>query len=505
MTARIGDLIYLEDDQKGVLNASVDGSMTVTPASAFSAEANVFLLQQQGTWKRASEYRQVLEKEGFSWIEAQGEPKLRALRKLCSAEKAAYEKEFVRTSGRQLRYGMVVQMKHVASGKFLSSSRLALKTGHGHELVLDHEAGDTGCFKVLPTLRVHNEGEKVHHGDPIFLEEITGGQRLVVCDDHAKLDQLQAAMAHPSANLLPVGRFKLKRFREWRQESVHAKRVLCGGMKVVITHKEAETNFGCDISETDSGEPLSLRRGMKESSSIWEVINENPRDGAPIQWNTTISLRHVVSGKMLRTNPSGDRLVLGDADRGGVAGSFKLQPQYPLVGSVTEEIFFHLCWSSFFVSTMAENGADNMNAVHRFAEDSNDAQGDQVVLNALKSDYDVFGLRIVDEDTARDLSYTMSSLDVFRAAIESFDKLKTSVAEIPEAQRADHVTEARKTVDLDPAVRKASDLIRFVTDSEDNPDPFTREGIPIVRRQKMLVEQGVMEVMLHLIEVGAAN
>ena len=146
-----------------------------------------------------------------------------------------------------------------------------------------------------------------------------------------------------------------------------------------------------------------------------------------------------------------------------------------------------------------------MNAVHRFAEDSNDAQGDQVVLNALKSDYDVFGLRIVDEDTARDLSYTMSSLDVFRAAIESFDKLKTSVAEIPEAQRADHVTEARKTVDLDPAVRKASDLIRFVTDSEDNPDPFTREGIPIVRRQKMLVEQGVMEVMLHLIEVGAAK
>ena len=45
--------------------------------------------------------------------------------------------------------------------------------------MLDDHAGEAGFFRIKPRLRVHNEGERVHSGDPVVLEEINTGQRLM--------------------------------------------------------------------------------------------------------------------------------------------------------------------------------------------------------------------------------------------------------------------------------------------------------------------------------------
>ena len=75
---------------------------------------------------------------------------------------------------------MIIQLQHHASNKHLSTSR-QLATGHVGNRVLVHDhAGESGLFRVKPRLRVHNEGEKVHSGDPVVLEEVTTGQRLML-------------------------------------------------------------------------------------------------------------------------------------------------------------------------------------------------------------------------------------------------------------------------------------------------------------------------------------
>lgn len=61
--------------------------------------------------------------------------------------------------------------------------------------------------------------------------------------------------------------------------------------------------------------------------------------------------------------------------------------------------------------------------------------------------------------------------------------------------------ELQQVRDLTQIIKVLSDLILFVTESEDNPDPFTREGLPIVTRQKLLGEQGFIELTVELMKV----
>ena len=50
----------------------------------------------------------------------------------------------------------------------------------GRRAILDRDAGEQGWFKVVPCLKVHNEGEKVHINDPVYLYHASTGLHLHV-------------------------------------------------------------------------------------------------------------------------------------------------------------------------------------------------------------------------------------------------------------------------------------------------------------------------------------
>ena len=84
---------------------------------------------------------------------------------------------FQQASGREVRYGMVVQLQHNTSQKYLSVAKQASEVNkEGRRVILDREAGEDAWFRIMPRLRVHSEGERVHEGDPMVLEHVNTGR-----------------------------------------------------------------------------------------------------------------------------------------------------------------------------------------------------------------------------------------------------------------------------------------------------------------------------------------
>ena len=96
--------------------------------------------------------------------------------------------EFEQSTGRDVRYGMVVQMQHDTSHKFIVVTReSAVLNKDGRRVTLDSNAGEAAWFKIMPRLRVHSEGEKVHVDDPVLLESV---------DSNLKLSAAQHSIHH---------------------------------------------------------------------------------------------------------------------------------------------------------------------------------------------------------------------------------------------------------------------------------------------------------------------
>ena len=62
-----------------------------------------------------------------------------------------------------------------------------------------------------------------------------------------------------------------------------------------------------------------------------------------------------------------------------------------------------------------------------------------------------------------------------------------------------HRSLVRAALEYKPVVQMITELIRFVTIS-DNPDPYTREGMPIPQRQRMMCELQVLRLCVECLE-----
>jgi hypothetical protein len=95
---------------------------------------------------------------------------------------------------------------------------------------------------------------------------------------------------------------------------------------------------------------------------------------------------------------------------------------------------------------------------------------------ATQKDEDVFGFSTILASEVDDLRVTKSATLVLRSFLALFD---APTAPTP------------MQVDMKPLVKKIGELITFVTTGTENPDPLTREGLPICTLQR--------ESNLHLI------
>ena len=97
-------------------------------------------------------------------------------------EKAHNESEVENSTGREVRYGKVIQLQHVASGKLMAVSHLASTRSRDARQVhmCDSDVGDSAWFRIMPKLRVHTEGKRVRASEPVILESVMSGLKLQV-------------------------------------------------------------------------------------------------------------------------------------------------------------------------------------------------------------------------------------------------------------------------------------------------------------------------------------
>ena len=75
----------------------------------------IFVVHQMANYSVAKQLKAYLEKNGMTLQEAQGEPRCRALLQQKAKEDALNEEEFESSTGREVRYGMIVQLQHDTS------------------------------------------------------------------------------------------------------------------------------------------------------------------------------------------------------------------------------------------------------------------------------------------------------------------------------------------------------------------------------------------------------
>ena len=202
-----------------------------------------------GTYTVAKQLKAFLESKGMTQSEAQGDPRCRALLQGKAQEDARNIEEFEQSMGRDVRYGMVVQLQHDTSHKFLAVTRESAEINKdGRKVVLDNNAGEASWFKIMPRLRVHSEGEKVHMDDPVILESEESGLKLSADTGSGYLSDGRREISAASSG---ASTFKLDTYRSFEMTRTKSS-ILMGGQAVRLIHKEAE-GLLCSDYRTELG------------------------------------------------------------------------------------------------------------------------------------------------------------------------------------------------------------------------------------------------------------
>ena len=544
---RIGDRVCLEPER---LNSATGTARFVCTASAASSimcakehselevdgfwSRAIFVVQAKSTWTRLQAFKMLLEQTGVSLLEAQGHPETRAAYVDVQSEFELHEREFDRAKGREVRYGSVIQLLHDAGSQWLSTSRQSVGGG-GNRMLLDSHAGESGWFRVMPRLRVHNEGERVRTGDPIVLEAIETGQRITLSTG---LDLLSV---EPSADTGASSSFRLRLFRSVEENSLDG--ALMCGHACTFFHKEFEGYLSCGSGQAKV--TMSPSRGTRQqanSMSIWQIQAENERVGSACKWEGKFRLRHASSLRFLAVrNVPADGVedvsslavtLVGTTEgrNDPEATLFRFVPQYPLEGNIMTGHFFqiaHVHQGAFLhaLSSRAktdeaagdspEDAGESEDGEARGQGNQADSSEIQLVATRLAHDTDIFSVRVIEMAQLRDLNFGL-------AALRPFDDFLRQVRELQQANKdkktrvklrdamfpaegegeavqelLDHVEQTMGSsaieesvdaqmagygLDKRPLTQAISDLICFVTQS-DNADPYTREGMPIETRQ----------------------
>ena len=183
----LGDEIYCHEETTDgyfscegftQLNLCLEHESNLTYDSAFGHSA-IFRLVPQQTYTMAKQLRSFDAHPPDAGVAALRERRAQLLTE-AKREKELNESEVQNTAGREVRYGKILQLQHVVSGKFIAVSHLASEHHRDARRVhlADNDVGDAAWFRIVPKLRMHADGEKVSAGDPVMFENVISGLKL---------------------------------------------------------------------------------------------------------------------------------------------------------------------------------------------------------------------------------------------------------------------------------------------------------------------------------------
>ena len=160
----VGDTVFL--DVAGCGSLATQGLSDTQVAIHTTSECSswhqaAFLVRLQQSYTAEKALRAELQACGLSREQGAANPDFRHLFDAREQEQRLNSYEFQYKIGSDVRFGMVVQLQHSVSQKYLHVSDQQTAAREGRQVRVDRNAGEGAWFRIVPYLRVHKEGEPV--------------------------------------------------------------------------------------------------------------------------------------------------------------------------------------------------------------------------------------------------------------------------------------------------------------------------------------------------------
>ncbi|KAH9104987.1 hypothetical protein AeMF1_019067 [Aphanomyces euteiches] len=253
------------------------------------------------TYEKASEYAKLNKSDssqGFS-------NPLSEMRFKSESEKRVNATAYSKSHGKHVNYGQVIQLRHIKSGKFLSTKPASNETTDSFDICLS-EGSSASHFVLLPRFKLRRKGE------PVQLQD-----QIVIATDDTRLF-LQTSNRIDNATSSPLLTASVSHSMQWRflsfdtSDPVNStaqtyRQDTNGGLKagqcLRLFHLETGSWLGFDSTinslRLDGNDSNENNHHLLSPDTLWEIERICIYEGGPIHWLRHVCIRHVTSGKYL--------------------------------------------------------------------------------------------------------------------------------------------------------------------------------------------------------------
>ena len=588
---RFGDKIRLYDKQlDGYLCADGFTSTTLTCKNGAPDTSCIFEICCKQSYQQLKRYKKVLNKIGISARE-----ELEAFRQqenvddddanelaeldggVCDVDQPGgrLEKEMqdnseevARQRGQLLKYGTIIQLRHVNSNKYIVLSKEAGLQPGSSKLEVDRAGGEGSWIKILPGFKVRKEGEDVSVSDQAkfqMLKKSTPERPLFVHTNGERPEEGEGALDEGSLEvnaMKDLTQYEIKLYAAFDQGDT----VLCSGDTLRLQHME-EQGFLVhgQVWSADETKGQDKRRihilsqvratevAMACSNALWEVeqmdvtsidaLTEKAQSGQSSEpqefggngtWEKLYRLKHKGTGEYMAAsfdssastdaaNPRGPVRIYFTALRkerafreAHLETLWAIKPVNPK-DDLTEPILigegFHIQHAAtcYWIHAKSAEGSD----LGKYYDDPPpDGRARPTVLRAQrmiemvaeKPYADAFGLNPTDAPEVLDINMALKLKPQLEKYASMLEDLFSADNSGEEVHPRVPQAKAQPVIDL-----LTNLILRFLVpprSPEDDLDPLTREGPiddAVRRRQQLLREQGFLDIIVRMTSAQSAE
>ncbi|CAD5117763.1 DgyrCDS6509 [Dimorphilus gyrociliatus] len=236
------------------------------------------------------------------------------------------EKEKQRAHGQRLRYGQIIQLKHIFTDNYvhISTSKTSLRDKNCMQVMLYGFDDKHAQFKILPRFKVKSEGDLIQDSDQVLLESVKSPGQFLHASTAFQDTFIRSKICEINLGVSKTG-FVIGLFK---RPSDNNSSVITGGSLVRLFHKELEAYVVSDglymnpipgskpdqvhmrLRPIDNSKPKTM---FPSTSAItyWQVEHKNGLQyGSEILWEHSIRFRHLPTKMYLALDNLFNGLIL---------------------------------------------------------------------------------------------------------------------------------------------------------------------------------------------------
>ncbi|XP_074650375.1 inositol 1,4,5-trisphosphate-gated calcium channel ITPR3-like [Tubulanus polymorphus] len=289
-----------------------------TPQSIPNPHVCVFQVCIQNRYKLNKKYRKCLAKSENDKNDLQTKALLPQVKMSADAENADNIAEQKRQQGKRVRYGEIIQLKHVFTGKYIhvSTTQGSVRDKNNMLISIHKFNAKHAQFRVQPRYKVKSEGDNVQIYDQIVLESVKSAGQCFHASIPWQIDHFHYG-SELNLGIERTGFTLIKSFKPLPGEQ----EFLRGGSVIRLFHRELEAYLVTEGLFDDAVlqdvhlrlrpiDQINRPQSLLPSTSgltYWQVeAEDNILNGNVLRWGQQIRLRHMVTRQYLCVNADHD-------------------------------------------------------------------------------------------------------------------------------------------------------------------------------------------------------